>query len=123
MRERQVLYPCKSCADGGEGTCYPGDMIRVAPNGEWWCQNCYEEGYERGWDDEGEPLSPDWRDLPHAPDCSPARIEALEAALRPFVGYAMRHSDEKADDLLVTVRLGELRDARAALAQTGEPSP
>ena len=82
MAERRVhpeiYYTCCNCHDHGEGTCYPHDMVRLIPNGEWICEECFDaapawEYIERPADQE-DPDPPRWIDLPPVPKYVPEAV-------------------------------------------------
>lgn len=73
----EIYYSCCNCRDHGEGTCYPRDMVRLIPNGEWICESCFEEDppwthvpKPEGWDEDNDDV-PRWHDLPPVPKYVP----------------------------------------------------
>lgn len=69
----EIYYSCCDCRDHGEGTCYPHDMVRKLPNGEWICQSCYDEAppwthqpKPADWTEDSD-TTDDWHDLPPVP--------------------------------------------------------
>ena len=61
----RIMYVCEDCADGNPEGCghYDREEIRLAPNGKWLCESCY--------DDSREEEAPTWAVLPVAPEYAP----------------------------------------------------
>lgn len=42
----EILYSCDSCSEQGEGQCFLHNQIRLAKDGEWVCEECFDNGPE-----------------------------------------------------------------------------
>lgn len=71
-----IYYVCKSCEEHNpEAACFPRDMVRVASDGEWVCETCFDDAppwtYTLKPADEPDDY-PRWSSLPEVPAHLPA---------------------------------------------------
>lgn len=71
-----IFYQCDECANGGDGTCYPHEDLRLMPNGDWVCDSCFADmapqdlkAYGVEIKDEDDPTR--WNDYPAIPVYGP----------------------------------------------------
>ena len=59
-----ILYVCEQCQDDNpEGCGHDRDELRIAPDGRWVCDNC--------WDEIRDEDQPDWVELSMPPEYVP----------------------------------------------------
>jgi hypothetical protein len=82
-----IYYTCDCCEmENSEGACYVREDVRLVLNGEWICQNCYDDAPD--WTYVDRPLDPHdeeydpprWRDLPMVPIHLPVTSVISQAA-------------------------------------------
>lgn len=69
MSQDRIMYVCAECAQNSPEGCGHFDRknLRIAPSGEWACQDCYESAstIDRA----------PWHDLPIPPEYRPVSLQ------------------------------------------------
>lgn len=70
VMESRIMYVCEGCLENNAEACghFDRKKLRIAPNGEWMCVDCYDNHESTGIDDS---WLNNWCDLPIPPEYKP----------------------------------------------------